>query len=121
MKYAIPLTNKRVSPHFGHCEQFAIIEVDESTKEITGKEMVTPPPHQPGVLPKWLAGYNVSAIIAGGMGLRARELFKSNNIDVITGATGIEPEKAARDYLQGTLQTGDNTCDHGNGHHTCNH
>ena len=34
MRYAVPVSGGIVSPHFGHCEQFALIDVDEEKKEI---------------------------------------------------------------------------------------
>jgi len=33
VKIAIPLANGRLAMHFGHCEQFALFEVDETTRE----------------------------------------------------------------------------------------
>ena len=29
MKYAVPMSGNTVATHFGHCEQFALIDVDE--------------------------------------------------------------------------------------------
>ena len=112
MKFAIPTYNKKLCLHFGHCEVFTIIEADENSKEILSKEEITPPPHEPGVLPKWLSEQKVSAIIAGGMGSRARSLFEEYNIKVIVGANEANPEKAVLDYLNDTLETGINACDH---------
>ena len=37
--------------------------VDESTKTIIGKADAVPPPHEPGVLPKWLHEKEVNPII----------------------------------------------------------
>jgi predicted Fe-Mo cluster-binding NifX family protein len=101
-----------VSAHFGHCEQFALIEVDETNKQILKKEMVNSPGHEPGLLPPWLAEKGVSLVIAGGMGSRAQGLFQQNKIGVITGITESDPEKAVLSYLNGVLATGANTCDH---------
>ncbi|HOB72593.1 MAG TPA: NifB/NifX family molybdenum-iron cluster-binding protein, partial [bacterium] len=75
MKVAIPLVNGMLCMHFGHCTQFAIIDVDDKEKKIVKREDVTPPPHEPGLLPKWLGEKNVNVIIAGGMGSRAQTLF----------------------------------------------
>ena len=47
MKCAVPVTGGMMSPHFGHCEQFALFDVEEQSKEITKKEFVTSPEHQP--------------------------------------------------------------------------
>jgi len=111
MRIAIPLSNDNLSQHFGHCEQFAIIDVDDN-KNISETELVTPPAHEPGVLPKWLAGMHVNLIIAGGMGRRAQQLFAQNNINVIIGAPANEPQQLVRQYLDDQLQCGQNICEH---------
>ena len=112
MRYAIPVSGGMVSPHFGHCEHFALIDVDEDRKEIIRKELVPSPGHQPGLLPEWLAEQGVSFVIAGGMGSRAQSLFQQNRIGVIIGAMEGDPEEIVLDYLRGKLATGDNICDH---------
>jgi len=48
MKIAIPLTSGRLSMHFGHCEEFALVDVDEQNKEVSETIKVRPPAHQPG-------------------------------------------------------------------------
>lgn len=112
MRYAIPISGGVVSLHFGHCEQFALIDVDEDKKEIINKELVPSPGHEPGLLPKWLAEQGVSFVIAGGMGSRAQNLFQQNRIGVIIGTMENDPEKAVLSHLDGKLATGDNICDH---------
>jgi len=112
MRIALPITNGKVSLHFGHCQQFAVVDVDTENKQITGTEMMTPPLHQPGVLPTWLNEINVNMVIAGGMGRRAQQLFTQNNIRVLVGAPGGTPESVVGDYLQDKLECGDNICDH---------
>lgn len=112
MRYAIPVNSGMVSTHFGHCEQFALIDVDEEQKEILRKEFVASPGHQPGLLPEWLAKQGVSVVIAIGMGSRAQNLFRQNSIEVVIGALESDPEKAVLNYLDGRLATGDNICDH---------
>jgi len=112
MKYAVPVSRGVVSAHFGHCEQFALIDVDEAKKQILKKELVNSPGHEPGLLPQWLAEKGVGLVIAGGMGSRAQGLFQQNNIGVINGIMESDPEKAVLSYLNGILATGANTCDH---------
>ena len=60
--FAIPLENGFLSQHFGHCRQFAIVEVENGS--ITKQTFITPPPHEPGLLPAWLAEKGVTDIIA---------------------------------------------------------
>ena len=79
MRYAVPVSGGLMSPHFGHCEQFALFDVDVDKKEVTKKQFVPSPEHQPGLLPAWLAEQGVSMVIAGGMGPRAQEIFHPKN------------------------------------------
>jgi ATP-binding protein involved in chromosome partitioning len=109
-KVAIPLAEGRLCNHFGHCEQFAVIRVKEGL--IDGKELHTPPLHEPGVLPRWLGNLGVNLIFAGGMGQRALSLFAEQGIKVIIGSPSQEPETLVRGYLAGTLVSGLNVCDH---------
>jgi ATP-binding protein involved in chromosome partitioning len=112
IRYAIPTANGELCLHFGHCETFAFIDVDEDQKKIVNQEFQNPPPHEPGVLPQWLAKNNVRIVIAGGMGSRAQSLFEQNGIQVITGAQVDKPEKVVNAYLSNNLKLGDNVCDH---------
>lgn len=112
MKIAIPTANGLMCPHFGHCEKFALIDIDPETKQISGRADVVPPPHEPGVLPAWLAEQGVQVIIAGGMGGRAMALFNEKGIDVVVGAPAESPERLAVDFTAGTLKTSGNVCDH---------
>ena len=112
MKYAIPVSGGVMSQHFGHCEQFALIDVDEEKRAITKKEAVSSPGHQPGLLPVWLAEQGASIIIASGMGSRAQSLFQQNHIKIVVNTLESDPEKAVLSYISDTLTTGDNICDH---------
>ena len=64
MRYGIPVSGGMISPHFGHCEHFAMFDVDDEKKEIIRKELVPSPEHQPGLLPGWLAEQGVSIVLA---------------------------------------------------------
>lgn len=112
MRIAIPVAGGKLSMHFGHSEQFAIMDTDVATKAILTTELLTPPAHEPGVLPKWLGDMNVNVIIAGGMGSRAQGLFAQQDIDVVVGAPAGTSEDVAVAYLSGALESGVNTCDH---------
>jgi ATP-binding protein involved in chromosome partitioning len=110
MKIAIPMANGRLTAHFGHCQEFALLEVEGN--EISKKEMLVPPAHEPGVLPNWLHQLGADVIIAGGMGQRAVSLFQERGIKVVTGAPALTPEEIVNSYLNNTLMTGSNLCDH---------
>jgi predicted Fe-Mo cluster-binding NifX family protein len=112
MIVAIPLDDGKLCPHFGHCGQFALIQVDEATKTIMGRRDVDAPPHEPGLLPAWLAERGVGLVICGGMGPRAMELFVQKAIKVVIGAADHSPEKLVAAYLAGTMESGNNICHH---------
>ncbi len=105
----IPSADNRVSPHFGHCQHFCIVKTDG--KEIIKKEFIPNPGHEPGFLPGYLHELGADCILAGGMGRRAVNLFSENGIEVITGANG-PVDNVIEQYLNGSLKTDDNICDH---------
>jgi ATP-binding protein involved in chromosome partitioning len=109
-KVAVPLAGGVLCNHFGHCEKFALLEVKEG--RIGEPELHTPPPHEPGLLPRWLRDLGVNVIIAGGMGQRALGLFAERGIKVVTGAPNLAPEVLVQSYLEGSLTIGPNVCDH---------
>lgn len=108
--FAIPLAEGKLCSHFGHCEQFALIETEVG--KIKDTQMHTPPAHEPGVLPRWLHDLGVQVIIAGGMGSRAQQLFEENGIKVITGAPMDSPESLVNQYHADMLVTEENVCEH---------
>lgn len=112
MKIAIPTADGKLCMHFGHCEQFALVEVDDNNKTVSGTSYLTPPLHEPGALPRWLHEQGADVIIAAGMGQRAQGLFSQNGIKVVVGAPAEKPEDVVSAYLAGTLEVGQNICDH---------
>ena len=110
MRIAIPTYDGKLAQHFGHCEACVVVDVEDGT--VTGSREAAPPAHAPGVLPRWLAEQGCSVIIAGGMGQRAQQLFTENGIRVVVGAAAEAPEVLVTAYLEGTLETGANVCDH---------
>lgn len=112
LKIAIPVVEGHLSAHFGHCEEFAIYDIDVENKNILSHENTPPPAHEPGVLPAWLSEKGVNIIIAGGMGSRAQELFAEKGIRVIVGTPAEGPDEIINAYLNGALAAGENICDH---------
>jgi ATP-binding protein involved in chromosome partitioning len=110
LKIAIPVAQGKLAAHFGHSEKFALVEVEDG--QIKKTTLATPPPHEPGALPRWLNEQGAQVIIAGGMGRRAQGHFESQGIQVVIGAASLAPEELVRGYLDGTLETGENICDH---------
>lgn len=116
MRIAISVTGDCLNPHFGHCEKFAIVDVDPKTKEVIATTEALAPEHQPGLLPVWLKERGVTHVIAGGMGARALSLFQEASIEVITGAPAESVAILVHKYLDGTLVSVEHLCEH-----VCNH
>ena len=106
----VPVAGGKLASHFGHCEQFAFIDTEKG--KIKGKEMRTPPGHEPGVLPRWLYEHGADVVVVGGIGQRAQELLRQQGIEVVIGAPMDSPESLVNQYLAKTLISGENVCDH---------
>lgn len=119
MKIAIPLAGGKLATHFGHCQEFSIMTIDNNT--IIKHETLTPPPHAPGVIPNWVADLGCTDIIVGGMGEAAQSILAERNVKVMSGAPSLEPEKLAALYLSGELTDSGNSCDHEHGHECGGH
>lgn len=118
---AIPLEDGVLCAHFGHCQQFAIVEVKDGV--ITDVKEVTPPEHVPGLYPRWVAQFGVTDVIAGGMGQQAIMLFNEQNINAFVGAPTKTARELVTDFVAGNLSLSANYCNHEEGHdhgHQCN-
>ncbi|SFR86461.1 NifB/NifX family molybdenum-iron cluster-binding protein [Anaeromicropila populeti] len=107
MKIAVASEGTVVSGHFGHCEGFTVYEVNQGIVE--GKEFVPNPGHRPGYLPVFLHELGVKAIIAGGMGATAQDLFTENGIEVFVGVQG-PCDEVMKEYAKGTLTSSGSVC-----------
>lgn len=110
-KYAVPVDHNGIlDAHFGHCRYFALYDVEE--QEIASTEMLQPPPHEPGVLPRWLADQGITDVLAGGMGNRAIQLFNTHGVNVFVGAPKIKAEELVNGHLNNSIEFSANYCDH---------
>jgi predicted Fe-Mo cluster-binding NifX family protein len=100
MKIAIPLLNEKMPLHAGHAPRFALVNVDPVKKKILSREDLDTPPHQPGLLPHWLAEHGVTVIITTGLGRSAVQLFTELGIQVVLGAAMDSPENLVDAYLK---------------------
>ena len=112
MKIVISTDSGQVSAHFGRCPEFTLVDiVDGEVKEQT---VIPNPGHHPGFLPKFFHDMGVKAIVAGGMGMRAQELFQQLGVEAIPGVSG--PIADAIEKLSaGTLKGGESFCQPGAG------
>jgi predicted Fe-Mo cluster-binding NifX family protein len=110
-KIAVPVDENGVlDGHFGHCKFFEIITVEGNN--IVKNERIVPPPHEPGLLPKWLAEKGATDVIAGGMGHKAIQIFNYNNVNVFVGAPQLEATALANGFLNDSIEFTANYCNH---------
>ena len=120
MKVAIPVENGLLCSHFGHAPQFAIVEIEGNT--IKGSSLETPPPHEPGILPRWLKELGVDHVICGGIGARAVEILNQVGIQVTAGIPPEDPAKIIDAFVSGNLKgAGGPTCSGHEHDHQCAH
>ncbi len=118
-KIAIPINDAdTLDAHFGHCKFFAFITIKDGV--VVAEEKIVPPPHEPGLLPQWMAEHNATDVIAGGMGRKAIDLLNQNNIDVYVGAPQLTIKEITEGYINNTLSYTTNYCNHDE-NHTCAH
>jgi len=109
-RIAVPTSNGMLDEHFGHCKQFSLIDTED--QNILNEYKIDAPPHQPGLLPPFLAEQGVTDVIAGGMGQRAIQIFNHHGVNVFVGAPKKSPVELAEGFLLGTLTFNANYCDH---------
>jgi len=113
MRVAVPLQDGILSAHFGRCDAYAFVDVDAKTHVVLDEKILISPPHQPGVLPAWVAQMGADVVITGGMGPRAVQLFEYHGVGVVMGAPEARAAELATAYAKGELELQDNTCDGG--------
>lgn len=117
-KIAFPTSDKvTIDEHFGHAKEFIFYSVKDH--EVVSSECLTPPPHAPGVIPKFIVAQGATVIITGGMGKMAVDMLKEQGVDVILGASG-NLEENLKVFLEGELSSTSSACNHhghGHGHH----
>ena len=112
MRVAISTDGDFVSPHFGRCPHFTIVDIENGN--VVKKELVANPGHSPGFIPQFLHEKGVQVIIAGGMGMRATGFFDELRIKAIVGITG-KIDDAIEQLIKGTFKGGESLCKSGAG------
>ncbi len=98
-------SEERVAEHFGHCSKFNICELDEANRLVKQESYFNPLNGEHGgacQLPGYVRQFNVSVIIAGGMGRKAVSGFQQLGMEVIT-APGLLYKDAVELFAEGKL------------------
>ncbi|MEW5774584.1 MAG: NifB/NifX family molybdenum-iron cluster-binding protein [Thermodesulfobacteriota bacterium] len=110
MKIAVPTRQGRVDEHFGHCESFTVLTLDEN-RAVAGEESFTPPPGCgcKSNVATTLRDMGVTLLIGGNMGEGAAVRLRSEGIAVVRGASG-PVRQAVADWAAGRLADSKITC-----------
>lgn len=118
MKIALPTRNNMIDSHFGHCEYFTVLTVEDTT---IIKEELVPSPEGCGCksdIAQTLADLGVSLMLAGNMGDGAVNVLARSGIQVVRGCSGKVREIASA-WLSGELVDSGASChEH---EHSCSH
>ena len=112
MKVVISTDSGEVSAHFGRCPEFTLVDIVDC--KVKARSVIPNPGHSPEFLPKYFHDMGVEAIVAGGMGMRAQELFQQMEIKAIAGISGPIDETIEK-LAVGTLKGGESLCSPGAG------
>lgn len=109
-KLAMPIEGDVLAHHFGHSKVFYFFEIEDN--KVTKSYTKVPPPHEEGVIPRWLASEKVSDLLVGGIGPKAVEILYAHGITVFVGVEPADAESLALDFINGNLNLGQNSCNH---------
>jgi predicted Fe-Mo cluster-binding NifX family protein len=112
MRIAIATDGKYVSPHFGRCPSFTLVDI-ENGKTVERVEIENPG-HSPGYIPQFLHDKSVKLVVCGGMGARAQGFFEELGLETIKGVQGTIDEVIEK-LEKGVLEGGKSLCAPGAG------
>lgn len=129
MKIAIPTKTDDngacvVDSHFGHCEFFTVLTLDDETKEVIVEEHVAAPVGCgcKSDIAASMAAEGVTTLLAGNMGQGAVDKLAEAGIRTIRGLDG-PVRDGLQAWLDGKIQDQPEICahDHGDDGHGCHH
>lgn len=112
MRIAISTDGRYVSPHFGRCPSFTLVDIENG--KMVKKVEVENPGHEPGYIPQFLHQKGVKRIVCGGMGARAQGFFEEMGIETIVGIDG-SIDGVVEKLKKGVLEGGESLCAPGAG------
>jgi len=116
MKIAIPNNGNMVNQHFGMSKSFVIVTIEDkkilNIEEVSSAELT----HQHEGLADLLTSKGAKVVITGGIGEGAISGLQQNGLQVIKGASG-EYKEVLEEYINGTLEDKNVTCNHHGEHH----
>ena len=117
MKIALPTRDGQIDDHFGHCDHYTVVTVNDEQRIVFKERMDSPQGCgcKSDIAPI-LAEKGVKVMLAGNMGQGALNILKKAGIEVVRGCSG-PIEVVLEKWLAGELKDNLITCDH----HDCDH
>lgn len=116
MKIALPLTaTDEFAVHYGAAAKFVVYEVDPAQRLVLRRLVVVPQDSEPCAWPTLLRAAGVDLVLAGGMGMGARNHMNEYGLRVMVGVPPAQPDVLIEAWMAGKLTPGANACD-GGGH-----
>ena len=109
MRYAIATDGDQVAPHFGRCELYEILDIEN--EQVLARKQMPCPAHEPGLLPKLLKEQGAQVVVCGGAGANAIDLFAASGVGMFVGVSG-SLNQVVTAIIAGELVGGDSMCDH---------
>lgn len=121
-KIALPSRNGYIDDHFGHCEFYTIVTVNDNNQVVMTETI--PSPQGCGCksnIAYQLQEDGVTLMLAGNMGMGALNKLSSCGIEVIRGCSGPIMD-VVEAYLKGQVSDSGESCHHHGGEgHECHH
>lgn len=113
MKIALPSRDNMIDNHFGHCEYFTVLTIDNDAKEILSSEKVQSPEGCgcKSNIAHVLAEMGVEVMLAGNMGNGAVNVLNNAGIKVVRGCSGAI-DTVASNWIKGNVVDSGESCDH---------
>ncbi len=100
-RIAIPVTDGKLSRHFGACSHYMIFSVDAG--KIRSSTIEAPVYTEVDRIPEWVAEKRVTDIITYKINKKVIGLFARHKINIWVGAPDLSPALLVKEYMNGTL------------------
>jgi len=107
MKVCVPKSDRMIVRHFGKAEEFAFITVMDG--KIASVEVVPNPGREKVNVPKFVAAYGATHVIAAGIGNPAIAILHKQGVEVYAGVLGSIDTILER-FLKGELRSKKMSC-----------
>ena len=100
-KIAVSSNENYITPHFGHCHSFDIVEIKDG--KVVQREKILNPGHDTDFLPKFLSKKGVSYVMAGQIEQEMKIFLNEKGIRPLLGISG-GIDDVIESFIKGTLK-----------------